>query len=268
MGILNKKEMTAWDKAYRAMWRKEQRFLRRYEKKTPTAIEEKIEELAPDAILETLHTAFVKAFGLVFEKGTGVILKAAGVDKRRVNYEMNRLAADETEDRKSLKAFSKAAGKAGTGNVLLSGAAGVGMGAFGVMLPDVPLFTAMLLKTVYETAESYGYRTEEEKIFALRLLNAALTDGPKLRKKDGWINEYIQNGTWPDGEPQLREEMDAAARSLSRAVLYSKVVQNVPVVGAVGGMGNAVVMSRVQKYAAIKYERRFLIGRKLRRNVT
>jgi hypothetical protein len=264
MGILKRKEIPAWEKTYRALWRREERFLRRYEKKTPTAIEAKIGELAPDAIMETLHTAFIKAFGVVFEKGTGPILKAAGVDKRRIDYEVNLLAVDEGEDKKTLKAFSKAAHRSGKGNVLLSGAAGMGMGAFGVMLPDVPLFTAMLLKTVYETAESYGYRTEEEQIFALRVINAALTDGAKLRKKDAWINEYIQTGCWSD-EPDLKREMNAAARSLSRAVLYSKVVQNVPVVGAVGGVGDAVVMHRVQKYAAIKYEKRFLIERKMGR---
>ena len=239
MGILKKKAYTAWEKAFRAMWKKEERFLRRYEKKTPSAIEEKIGDLAPDALMETLHGAFVKAFALVFEKGTGPILKASGVDKRRIDYEVNLLAVDEAEDKKTLKAFSKAAHRSGKGNVLLSGAAGVGMGAFGVMLPDVPLFTAMLLKTVYETAESYGYRTEEEQIFALRVINAALTDGAKLRKKDAWINEYIQTGCWND-EPDLKREMNAAARTLSRAVLYGKVVQNVPVVGAVGGVGDAV----------------------------
>lgn len=260
MGILKKK--TAWDKAYRAVWRREERYLRHYEKKQPTKLEEKIGELAPDKIVETLHAAFIKAFGVVFEKGTGPILKAAGVEKRRRAYEINAFAADRQEDRKTLKAFSKAAGKAGAGNVLLSGAAGISMGAFGVMLPDIPLFTAMLLKTVYETAESYGYRAEDEQIFALRLISAALTDGPRLRQKNDWLDRYIRDGKWPD-TPVLKEEMDAAARALSKAVLYSKAVQNVPVVGAVGGAGDAVVISRVQKYAAIKYEKRFLIQRKL-----
>ena len=160
------------------------------------------------------------------------------------------------------KAFSKAAGRAGAGNVLLSGAAGIGMGAFGVMLPDVPLFTAMLLKSVYETAESFGYRAEEEQIYALRLINAALTDGPALRRKNAWLDGYAQEGKWPV-EPELKEEIRRTARALSEAVLYCKVVQNIPVVGAVGGAANGVVLGRVQKYAAIKYQKRFLIQRKL-----
>jgi len=260
MGILTKK--TAWDKAYRAVWQREERFLRHYEKKQPTKLERKIGEMAPETIMELLHGAFVKAFGVVFEKGTGPILKAAGVEKRRMAYERNAFAADQQEDRKTLKAFSKAAGKAGTGNVLLAGAAGISMGAFGVMLPDIPLFTAMLLKTVYETAESYGYRAEDEQIFALRLISAALTDGPNLRRKNDWLDSYIREGKWPD-TPILKREMDAAAKTLSKAVLYSKAVQNVPVVGAVGGAGDAVIISRVQKFAAIKYQKRFLIRRKL-----
>ena len=156
MGLLKKR--TAWDKAYRKVWRQEEKFLRRYEGKEATKLERKIGEIAPEALVETLHSAFCKAFEVVFEKGTGPILKAAGIEKRRIDYAKNACAADLKEDKKNLKAFSKAAGKAGAGNVLLSGAAGIGMGAFGVMLPDVPLFTAMLLKSVYETAESFGYR--------------------------------------------------------------------------------------------------------------
>ena len=260
MGLLKKR--TAWDKAHRKVWRQEEKFLRRYEGKEATKLERKIGEIAPEALVETLHSAFCKAFEVVFEKGTGPILKAAGIEKRRIDYAKNACAADLKEDKKNLKAFSKAAGKAGAGNVLLSGAAGIGMGAFGVMLPDVPLFTAMLLKSVYETAESFGYRAEDEKIYALRLINAALTDGPALRRKNAWLDGYAREGKWP-AEPELKEEIRRTARALSEAVLYCKVVQNIPVVGAVGGAANGVVLGRVQRYAAIKYQKRFLIQRRL-----
>ena len=260
MGLL--KKQTAWEKAYRKVWRQEEDFLARYETKEETKLEKKIGEIAPEKLVETLHGAFCKAFEVVFEKGTGPILKAGKVEEKRLDYAKNACAADLREDKKTLRAFSKAAGRSGTGNVLLSGAAGIGMGAFGVMLPDVPLFTAMLLKSVYETAESFGYRAEEEKGYALRLINTALTDGPALRRKNAWLDSYAQEGKWPR-EPELKEETEGAARALSEAVLYAKVVQNIPLVGAVGGAVNGVILHRVQRYAAIKYEKRFLIQRKL-----
>ena len=262
MGLL--KKQTAWEKAYRKVWRQEEDFLAKYEAKEETKLEQKIGELAPDALVETLHSAFCKAFEVVFEKGTGYILKAANIEDRRVDYAKNACAVELKEDGKNLRAFSKAAGKAGAGNVLLSGAAGIGMGTFGVMLPDVPLFTAMLLKSVYETAESFGYRAEDEKIYALRIINTALTGGPALRKKNAVLDRYAQEGKW-SAEPDLKEETERAARALSEAVLYSKVVQNVPIVGAIGGAANGVVLNRVQRYAAINYQKRFLIRRRLGR---
>ena len=260
MGILRKK--TAWEKAYKSVWQQEEKFLQKYEARQETKLERKIGEMAPEALVETLHSAFCKAFEVVFEKGTGPILKAAGIEDKRLDYAKNACAVTIKEDKKTLRAFSKAAGKAGAGNVLLSGAAGIGLGAFGVMLPDVPLLTAMLLKSVYETGESYGYRAENERIYALRLINAALTDGPALRKKSAFLDRYAQEGTW-GGPVTEKEEIARAARALSEAVLYAKVVQNVPVVGAIGGAANGVVLGRVQKYAGIKYQKRFLIQRKL-----
>lgn len=261
MGFLKKDP--PWERAYRKVWQKEEAFLCRYESQKESAMEKKLGEMVPENLVETLHAAFVKAFGVVFEKGTGPILKAGKIEEKREAFQIRRYAANLREDGKNLRSFSKAAAKAGRGNVLLSGAAGIGMGAFGVMLPDVPLFTALLLKSVYETAESFGYRSEEEQLYVLRLLAAALSHGEELRCRSAGLDAYAQEGTWTDG-PVLETEMETAARKLSEAVLYSKVLQNIPLVGAIGGAGDAVVLSRVQHYAAIKYEKRFLLERRLR----
>ena len=160
MGLL--KQRSPWEREFQEVWRKEQWFLRNHAEKTETVIDRKISELAPEKLMETLHGAFEKVFELVFEKGTGIIQKVGRQEARREAYQINEDAVNAQEDRKNLKAFSKAAGKAGAGNVAVSGLAGVGMGLFGVALPDIPLFTAMLLKSVYETAESYGFSSEEE----------------------------------------------------------------------------------------------------------
>lgn len=39
---------------------------------------------------------------------------------------------------------------------MISGVEGVGLGLLGIGLPDIPLFTAVILKSVYEIALSYG----------------------------------------------------------------------------------------------------------------
>ena len=44
--------------------------------------------------------------------------------------------------------------------------------------------------------------------------------------------------------------------------MYGKFLQNIPVAGAAGGAKDAVCLRRVQQYASIKYEKRFLIRRR------
>lgn len=262
MGILKKR--SPWEREFQEVWRKEQWFLRRYDEKRDSVIDRKISELAPAKLMETLHSAFEKAFELVFEKGTGIIQKVGRQDARRENYLEKEAAADLKEDRASLKAFSKSANRAGVGNVAVSGVAGIGMGLFGVALPDIPLFTAMLLKSVYETAESYGFPCDgEEQMYVLRVIEAALSSGDELRKRNRELDLYAQNGFW-SAEVSREQQIKATSRQLSEALLLGKALQNIPVVGVAGGAGDAVYMSRIQKYAAIKYQKRFLINRRLR----
>ena len=42
-----------------------------------------------------------------------------------------------------------------------------------------------------------------------------------------------------------------------------KFLQGIPVVGAVGGLYDAVYMKRINEYANLKYKKRFLLKKKL-----
>jgi hypothetical protein len=123
----------------------------------------------------------------------------------------------------------------------------------------------MMLKSVYETAESYGFPCvgEAEQMYALRVIEAALSYGEELKDRNRALDLYAQTGSWPN-EADWEQQIKATSRQLSEAVLLGKTLQNVPVIGAAGGAGDAVCLGRVQKYAAIKYQKRFLIRRRLR----
>lgn len=264
MGILTKK--TPWQKAYRALWKREQAFLRSHAEERSSVLDRLLEEKVPETLRDTLRAAFVKAFALVFEKGEGAVRWAAGGEKRRQTYRVQHYAAEVREDCESLKAFSKSAAAAGRGSVALAGAEGIGLGLLGVGIPDIPLFTAMLLKSLHETAESFGYPvdSDRERLFVLRLIQAALSDGGMLAERDRALNEFLQTGDWA-GETDLRAQTKATAETLADALLVRKFLQGIPVAGAVGGAYDAIRLRRVQKYAAIKYEKRFLLERKLKR---
>ena len=258
--------MTPWEREFRAVWRREQRFLRRYADPSESWLDQKIEAHVPEKLITTLQGAFEKAVATVFEKGTGVVMSEARRTDRREAYQVRTDAADLRETRKNLRALAREADRAGRASVLLSGAAGVGMGLFGVMLPDIPLVTALLMRCVYETGESFGFPCagEAERIYALRVMETALSHGEELERGNRALEDFAQTGAWPEGTT-LEGQLRATARRLAGTMLCGKALQNIPVAGAVGGAGNLVYLERVRRYAAIKYEKRFLLRRRLAR---
>ena len=180
---------------------------------------------------------------------------------------MRQYTADVKQNSKSLRSFSKKARDTGTKNLLLSGVSGIGMGVLGIGLPDIPVFTGMILKNIYETAlqEGYSYESREEKYFILLLIRGAVSYGDTLCEIDGKVNEFIRNGMLPE-EYQDKEQIKQTAGSLSKELLYMKFLQGIPVVGAVGGAYDAVYMKRITEYAELKYRHRYLAGRKKAEN--
>ena len=224
----------------------EQRFLQKRSEKRESILNQKLEEKIPPKLQKTLDTAFAKAFALIFEKGTGVIEKTYQRTKLEQDYQVRQYMADVKQN---------------------SGVSGIGMGVLGIGLPDIPVFTGMILKNIYETALQYGYSYEsrEEKYFILLLIRGAVSYGDTLCEIDGKVNEFIRNGILPE-EYQDKEQIEQTAGALSKELLYMKFLQGIPVVGAVGGAYDAVYMKRITEYAELKYRHRYLAGRKKAEN--
>ena len=243
------------------MWRREQHFLRRYAAPSRDPLGRLLEEKIPEDLSRLLCSAFGKAFSLVFERGEGVIRWAGRQERREADYQVRRYAASLRRDRRSLRAFSGAAAAAGRGSAALAGVQGVGLGLLGIGLPDIPLFTVTLLKSVRETAVSFGFSETDpqERLFVLRLIAAALSHGEELERRNAVLNRFLQDGAWPE-EPDLPAQLRETSELLARSMLHWKFLQGIPVAGAAGGAWDAVCLRRVQRYALLKYQRRFLIG--------
>lgn len=261
MGLFNKK--TPMEAELAKLDKQEQRFLEKRRDKKDSFLNQKLEEKVPDGMQEKLDTAFAKAFELVFQKGTGIIEKTYKKDQKKVDFMTREMAADMKQDRKSLKAFSKDAGKTGAINLAVSGAAGIGMGVLGVGLPDIPVFTGMILKQIYETALNYGfpYDSVSERYFILKLIQGSVSYGDRLVEIDDEINRFMREGSMPD-DFNMKEEISETAGCLSKELLYMKFLQGIPVVGAVGGAYDAIYMKKIAEYSEMKYRRRFYEKRK------
>lgn len=253
-----KEKQTPLQKEWEKLEKQEAVYLQKRKEKTDSKLNQMLANKVPANLQSTLDSAFSKAFNLVFEKGTGVIEKTYKREDLQKTYQINEFAAQVRGNRKSLKEFSKRATGAGNVNLLISGVSGIGLGVLGIGLPDIVLFTGLMLKSVYEIALNYGfdYQEEEEKRFILLLIQGALAYGNDLERINIEVNYYIKNGSYyrdVDIDSCIKE----TAGCLSKELLYMKFLQGIPIVGAAGGAYDAIYMRQVVKYAEMKYRRRF-----------
>ena len=250
-----------WEKEWTALEKKEARYLmRRREEKTSSALQQKLEEKIPEKLEETLNTAFIKAFDLVFEKGTGLIEKTYNKDQQKTDYQVREYAAGLKESRKTVKAFGRQSQGTRMKNLMISGVEGVGLGLLGIGLPDIPLFTAVILKSVYEIALSYGfeYESEKEQWFILKMIETALKKGEERERNNSLLNAWIDQNGIGETVKGRKEQSKETAAALAEALLYMKFLQGIPVVGVAGGAADTVYLKKITDYAELKYKRRFL----------
>lgn len=218
----------------------------RYDKKF--SLEGLLNKYIPDTLEETLDAAFNEAFKLIFAKGTAAISKT---------FNGKKLRESKGTDSEAQSLWVK--------DMVLTGVEGAGLGLLGVGLPDIPVFTAMLLRTVYQTALSYQfeYNTKTEQLFILRLIEAALSRGKEAESMSEGVDELMR---WIDEEDysyygSLNKQIAKTSKAMSDEMLYLKFVQTIPVVGVVGGLSNPLYLNRVKSYADVKYRKRRLLIR-------
>ncbi|MBQ9990229.1 MAG: EcsC family protein [Lachnospiraceae bacterium] len=253
-----RKKITPFQKEWDKLVKHEAVYLQKHKEKTDSRLNQLLGKKVPANLQNTLDSAFSKAFYLIFEKGTRIIEKTYKREDLEKTYQINEFAVQIRGNRKSLKEFSKRAMGAGNVNLLISGVSGVGLGVLGIGLPDIVLFTGLMIKSIYEIALNYGfdYQEEKEKRFILLLIQGALSYGNELERINIEVNHYIKNGSYykdVDIESCIKE----TAGYLSRELLYMKFLQGIPIVGAAGGVQDAIYMRQVVKYAEMKYRRRF-----------
>ena len=243
--------------------KKEENFLVSREVKKDSYLNQKLADKVPAKLQGQLDKAFAKAFGMVFEKGTGVIEKTYKKEELQKTFKINEYANEVRQTRKSLKTFGRRAENSGRINMLVSGVAGVGMGVVGVGIPDIPVFTGMILKSIYEIALNYGYEydTEGERRFILLLIQGAVSYGQEMLAVNELVDLYIQTAEIPDCYDE-KEQIEKTAAGLSKELLYMKFLQGIPLLGAGGGAYDVVYLKRITEYANLKYKKRFLLKKK------
>ena len=266
MSLLSKK--SAWEKEWEDLKKKENKYASKRQEGPTSVLIEKLDRFIPEKLNGTLDAAFSKAFALIFEKGTSVIEKTYNKEQKQANYMVDAYATEIKADKKSVRQFTKRAKATKTANMMITGVEGIGLGLVGAGLPDIPLFVAMLLKSVYEVALSYGYDYESdgEKTFILRVIEVAMYDDEEFLEANEVLNQLIDdivaegdslNGFEIDKEAQIEK----TAKALSKEMLYTKFLQGQMIIGIAGGIFNPIYINRITDYAVLKYRRRFLTSK-------
>jgi hypothetical protein len=263
MALFNKK--SPWEKEWEDLLKKESKFAEKRQAGPTSVLINKLDRFVPEKLSGTLNAAFFKGFEMIFEKGTGVIEKTYNKQQKEKDFQINTYAAELGADRKSVRKFTKQAKSAKATNLLVSTVEGVGLGLVGAGIPDIPLFIAMLLKSVYEIALSYGYRydTEEEKVFILRMIQVAMLDDEAFLEANMEFNDLIDQIV-ADGDSlegyrvDKNAQMRATSEALSAEMMYTKFLQGTMIIGMAGGIFDPIYINRISDYAVLKYRRRFL----------
>ena len=247
------------EKELQRLEKQEQAFLNKYSDKSDSKINKMIEDKVPEKLQETLERSFAKAFNLIFEKGTGIIETTYKKEQIIEDYDINMYAAQRKNTKKEWRVFSKNAAGSSNRNLIVSGASGIGLGFLGIGIPDIVLFIGLQLKSIYEIAlhNGYKYEDEQEKRFILLLFCGALSYGEQQKAIDDEINYFIEHNEFAE-QREMKSCIEEASLCLSKELLYMKFLQGIPIVGAVGGAFDVIYMNRINKYAELKYRRRFL----------
>ncbi len=263
MSLWNRK--SPWEKEWDDLEKREAAYTAKRKEGPTSVLIKKLDSVIPKKLNDTLDAAFSKGFALVFEKGTGVIEKTYNKEKRQTDFQVDTYATEIKNDRKSIKQFTKRAKAARATNLLASGVEGIGLGLVGAGLPDIPLFVAMVLKSVYEVALSYGYEyeSEGEKTFILKIIEVSMYDDEKFVEANNALNllidQIVEDGDSLEGyEIDKEAQIEHTAKALSAEMLYTKFLQGQMIIGVAGGIFNPVYINRISNYAVLKYRRRFL----------
>ena len=260
----NRQLLVALQKELEQLEKQERRMEKISGKQEPPEWKTALEARVPEKVRTNLEKAFCKAFSVVFQHGNSLIEKTYNKEELQKDHEIQAYAVQIKGNRKELRRMRKNAGAANLRNMALTTVEGAGLGLLGIGLPDIVIFTGMLMKGVYEAALHYGfdYDSPQERLFILEMMEASLSRGEERVHMNHEVDTMC--AALPLAEEAknlLQEQIDRTAKAFAVDMLLLKFVQGLPVVGVLGGAGNPVYYRRIMKYVQLKYRKRYLLNK-------
>lgn len=214
---------TAFEKEWRRLLRREERLIRGMSARREPFLDRKLRAVVPDGLQQKLESAFYRAFRLILEQGTGAIEKTYSRERLDAEYRTREFAARLYPERRNLSAGRRAAARRQAAGVAGACAEGAALGVLGIGLPDIPLFLAVLLRSLYAQALQFGidYRRPEETEFLLDLIALSLSPGEDFAARDAALNRQIYRME-QDAAVNRRNDRTEQDAALNRQICRTK----------------------------------------------
>lgn len=86
-----------------------------------------------------------------------------------------------------------------------------------------------------------------------------MLSGSDWVERDEAIERMLEDSALIPGDPESAEaQLERTAAAFATDLLVMKFIQGLPIVGALGGLGNPLYYRRVLSYARLKYERAYI----------
>lgn len=258
--------MKAIERELQKIEKAEERMRRQADEKKEALWKAKLEEKIPNKVMVGLREAFSKALYLIFEKGNVIIEKTYDRDYIEKEFQIKDFALNLKGGRKEIRKLKKDVTCGNVINTLITTVEGVGLGAFGIGLPDIVIWVVFLLRGVYETALKYGfdYEMPEEKVFILEMLEAAMLTGEEWKTVNESVDFYIERDVHTVSTVEdIKRQIEKTANALATDMLTMKFIQSIPVVGMVGGATNPVYYHKVMSYVQLKFRKRYFLEKQV-----
>lgn len=251
-------KLTPLEKEWREVLKKEATLRRSAQKDNTPKWKADLEAKVPQKVLSGLQVSFARGFRLIFNHSGKILEKTYDPNSLKRKFEEADRAVM-AGGRRHLRRINASGRGARLGNLAVTTAGGIGLGALGIGMPDLVLFLGMLLKGIYEAALCYGFDCDDpkERLLILKMMETSLQKGDAFLRCDRETEAMILIPDIPD-QSCLDAQLQRTGQTFAADMLLAKFVQGLPLVGILGGAANPLYYNKVLRYVRLKYRKRYL----------
>ncbi len=215
----------------------------------------------PEVHRQMLDAAFAESLRLLIDPSRGIV--DGMIDREKLEQTHHRFdrMIDADTGYKAMAALDREAARLQRGALSLAALEGAGLGTLGIGCPEAAVLTALMLRSIFETAVLYGMNISHpwERELMLMLLAAAFVRGEDACAQQRQLAAVLRR--LGEGEPpeiDREHRIRLAGERMSESMSLQKFIQGIPVLGVSGMFFNTAAAVRLHTLSRYVYRERYL----------